>query len=123
MKYQQINIGGKLRPVRFSYAALYEYEQNTGRKAIEDFTKLQTEGISVTLATDLIYAGLSLGAKTVGAVPDFSVYDVSDWVFSEPGSIDATMKIFSDSFPNAVPDKEGGPDESKKVKTAKKGTG
>lgn len=108
-----------MRPVRFSFAALYEYEKNTGRNAIEDFSKIQLEGVSITTATDLVFAGLSLGCKTIGQVPDFTVHDVADWAFSEQGSIDATMKIFSDSFPNAVPDNDGGADESKKTKPKK----
>jgi hypothetical protein len=44
MSFQEIEIGGKLRPIRFSYAALYEYEQNTGRNAIADFSGMHGDG-------------------------------------------------------------------------------
>lgn len=113
MIFQNIEIGGKLRPVRFSYAALYEYEINTGRNAIADFAQLQAEQVSVKIASDLLFAGLSLGAKTNGKVPDFTVYDVADWAFENPDAIAKAMEIFAESFPKTGPAPEGGDDEKK----------
>jgi hypothetical protein len=98
MKFQSIEIGGKLRPIRFSFAALYEYEKNTGRNALQDFAQLQGENISVTIAADLIYAGLSLGCKTNGVMPDFTPYDIADWSFQSPDVIAKAMNIFTESF-------------------------
>lgn len=113
MSFQEIEIGGKLRPIRFSYAALYEYEKNTGRNAIADFASIQGEAISVTVATDLIFAGLSLGAKSKGKTVDFTVYDVADWSFNDQTMITKAMAIFSDSFPKVGSAPEGGDDEKK----------
>lgn len=115
MIFSSIEIGGKLRPVRFNYAALYEYERNTGRNAISDFTRMESGELSVVLATDLIFAGLSLGCKTVGKEVDFSVHDVADWVFSDPVVVEKTMEIFSESFPKTGPAPEDG-DTPKKAK-------
>jgi putative N-acetylmannosamine-6-phosphate epimerase len=113
MKFQNIEIGGKLRPVRFSYAALYEYERNTGRNAIADFSKLQESQVSVTIAADLIFAGLTLGSRTNGYEPDFTVYDVADWAFSDPNAITKAMEIFSESFPKTGTAPEDGEGEKK----------
>ena len=101
MIYQQINIGGELRPVRFSYAALYEYEKNTGRNAIADFSTLQGGEVSVVMAADLIFSGLSLGCKSTGKAVDFTPYDVADWAFEDQSAIKKAMEIFSDSFAKA----------------------
>lgn len=114
MQFQNIEIGGKLRPVRFSYAALYEYEQNTGRNAIADFALLQAEQVSVKLASDLLFAGLSLGCKTIGKEPDFTVFDVADWAFADQNAITRAMEIFSDSFPKTGAAPEDGDDEKKR---------
>jgi hypothetical protein len=120
MSFQEIEIGGKLRPIRFSYAALYEYEQNTGRNAIADFSGMQGDAISVRTAADLIFAGLSLGAKSRGKTVDFTVYDVADWSFNDQTVITKAMAIFSDSFPKTGTAPEDGDDEKKLM--AKPGT-
>ena len=117
MQFNTIEIGGKLRPIRFSYAALYEYEKNTGRSAIDDFAHIQTGIVSVQVASDLIYAGLSLGCKTNGSAVDFTVYDVADWAFAEQSAITKAMQIFSDSFPKTGPASEDGDDEKKPRKS------
>ncbi len=120
MTFQEIEIGGKIRPIRFSYAALYEYEKNTGRNAIADFSAIQGEAISVTVAADLIFAGLTLGAKSKGKTVDFTVYDVADWSFNDQAVITTAMAIFSESFPKTGTAPEDGDDEKKQI--AKPGT-
>lgn len=116
MLYPQIEIGGKHRPIRFSYASLYEYEKNTGRNAIADFSTLQASQISVVMASDLIFAGLSLGYKSSGLPVDFTAYDVADWAFESPEAITKAMEIFADSFPKTGAAPEDG-DEPKKGKS------
>jgi len=98
MKYQQLDIGGKLRLIRFSFAALYEYEKNTGRNALKDFAELQSQSVSVTIAADLIFAGLSLGCKTNGTELELTPYDVADLAFENPEIVSKAMAIFGDSF-------------------------
>lgn len=98
MKYQHLDIGGKLRPIRFSFAALYEYEKNTGRNALKDFAELQNQNVSVTIAADLIFAGLSLGCKTNGTELELTPYDVADFAFENPEIVAKAMAIFGDSF-------------------------
>ncbi len=102
MKYSTITIGGKERPIHFSYAALYEYERQTGRNAIADFANIQSNGVSVTIVTDLLYCGLIVGHKIAGGridAIDFNHYDVAEWAFTDPEAIPVVVKIFTDSFP------------------------
>lgn len=118
---QEIEIGGALRPVRFSFAALYEYEKNTGRNAIADFSLIQHGDISVMVAADLLFAGLSLGAKSAGKRVDFTPYDVSDWAFEEKEAMEKAMEIFSESFPKPDAAVEVG-EAGKKRKAPQPGT-
>ena len=122
MTIQQIKIGGKMRPVRFSYAALYEYENHTGRNAISDFNQMQNGGVSVVMSADLVFAGLSAGYRTTGKEIDFTALDVADWVFENPASMQKVMEIFADSFPKSDTAQEGGESEKKPETQPQDGT-
>jgi len=99
MNYTTLDLGGKKRPVRFSFAALYEYEKQTGRNAIADFSKINAAGgVSVTVAADLIFAGLVIGHQSAGIAVDFTAHDVADWVFSEEGVMEQFTQVFTESF-------------------------
>ena len=115
MKYTTIEIGGALRPCRFSYAALYEYEKNTGRSAIADFANMTEKGVSVSLATDLVFAGLLAGHKSAGEPVTFDQMQVAEWIFDGGTALEAAMNLFKDSFapPNG---KEDGGESEKKAK-------
>jgi len=118
MNYTTIELGGKARPVRFSFAALYEYEKMTGRNAIADFSQISGSGsTSVSVAADLIFAGLVIGHKSAGAQVDFSVHDVADWAFGSPKVMEDFTAIFLASFPEQ---KSGG--EGKKKAASPPGT-
>lgn len=105
MKYQTITIEGKERPIRFSVAALYLYEQDTGRNAIADFTNVSGNGsISVTVATDLVYAGLVAGHKAAKVDIDFDKMDVAEWAFAKDGVLTQAMKLFEAAFAPAESD-------------------
>src|SRR5574343_920966 len=96
-----VEIGGARRPVRFGFAALYEYEQKTGRKAIADFAELQSgiEHASISLLVNIIYCGLSAGYKSAGIPQDFDEYDVADWISESMDVVADVMSVFADSFP------------------------
>lgn len=98
---QQIEIGGKQRPVRFGFAGLYEYEQQTGRKALSDFASLSAglENVSITLIVDLVYYGLVCGHRKDGANVDFDKFDVAEWIGNDQGVLQTVMQAFADSFP------------------------
>ncbi len=99
MNYTTLDLGGKKRPVRFSFSALYEYEKQTGRNAIADFSKMNASGgVSVTVVADLIFAGLVVAHQSAGVAVDFTAHDVADWVFSEDGVVDRFTQVFTDSF-------------------------
>lgn len=95
-----IEMGGKERPIRFGTAALYKYEQITGRSAISDFAAMQTAGgAKITTIVDLIGAGLVCGYSEQRMAVDFTELDVADWIGQDQALIDTIMEIFADSFP------------------------
>jgi len=98
---EQIEIGGALRPVRFGWAGLLEYEQQTGRKALADFAEFGTVGgASVTVMTDLVYFGLVCGHRSAKQNIDFDKYDVADWIDEKPEILERVMMTFTKSFPD-----------------------
>lgn len=101
---QQIKIGGELRPVRFGWAGLLEYEQQTGRKALADFAEFSKglEGVSVSAMVDLVYYGLTCGHRHAKQSVTFDKFDVADWIGEDPDVLQACLKAFSDSFPPAT---------------------
>lgn len=96
---EYIEIGGSKRPVRFGWAGLYEYEQQTGRKALADFASLSggIENVSVSVLVDLVYYGLSSGHKKAGVNIDFDKSDVAEWI-SEPVVMETVMEQFTKAF-------------------------
>ena len=98
---EQIHIGGQLRPVRFGWAGLLEYEQQTGRKALADFAEFgNVGGVSVTVMTDLVFYGLICGHRTEKVAVEFDKYDVADWIGEQPDILEKVMATFTKSFPD-----------------------
>lgn len=95
-----IEVGGKKRPVRFGWAGLLEYEQQTGRRALADFASFQNgiENISITIMVDLVYYGLCAGHRQSGVNVDFDKFDVADWIGKDQSVFVAVMEAFTDSF-------------------------
>jgi len=98
---EQVLIGGRLRPVRFGFAGLYEYEKRTGRRALADFAELSQglEQVSVELIVQLVYSGLTAGYRHDKQNVDFDEYDVADWITEDTGVIEKVMTVFANSFP------------------------
>lgn len=126
---EQIEIGGKLRPVRFGWAGLLEYEQQTGRKALADFAEFgkaladftefgNAGGVSVTVMTDLVFYGLLCGHRTEKVAVEFDKYDVADWIGEQPEILERIMSTFTKSFP----DEEGNAKAGKPKATPRKAT-
>lgn len=90
-------------------AALYHYEQRTGRKALADFARMaanpedETEEVSLVFLVDLVYSGLMAGARKAvpGSTLFFQPEDVAEWIGDDFGLIVQVMNIFSESFPSA----------------------
>jgi hypothetical protein len=99
---EYIEIGGAKRPIRFGFAGLYEYEVETGRKALSDFAQMQggLENTSIIVLVDFVSAGLRAGYKAAGIGVDFEKYDVADWI-QETGVLEKVMTAFAESFPQA----------------------
>lgn len=109
MIYNTININGVSRPVRCSFAVLYEYETITRRDALADFSIVMREqevaklegrepSVPLVIATDLCFAMLSVGAKTAGKQVDFTAYDIADWIMADMAGVTSLFKMFAESF-------------------------
>ncbi len=95
-----IEIGGMNRPVRFGWAGLLEYEQQTGRKALADFASFQQgiENVSIEVMVDLVYYGLTAGHRKAGVNVDFDKHDVADWIGEDQSILADVMEAFTNSF-------------------------
>lgn len=106
---QYIEMGGEKRPVRFGFAGLYRYEQETGRNALADFAQFQEgiEKVSVVRLMELVYAGLLAGYKSENKNVDFTLDDVADWVDDQV--LKQVFEAFALSFPPEGNGKTGKP--------------
>lgn len=106
---EQIEIGGAKRPVRFGWAGLYEYEQQTGRKPLADFAEMASGGVSIVVMVDLVFYGLCAGYRHEQKNTDFTKYDVADWIGESPEVLTKVMSVFSKAFPTEGNAKAGKP--------------
>lgn len=94
---QQVQLNGKLHPVKFGMGALIQYERKTGRSAIEDFQTMSGGSLRLSVVADLIYAAIVCGYRQFKKLPDFTEDDLADWLDNEV--IAQTMQMFQESFP------------------------
>ena len=77
----EINIGGKLRPIKFGTNQSARYCQVRGVTLAEMQKELEhietSDGSSIR---DLIYSALWAGCKTDKLEVDFDEYDMGDWI-------------------------------------------
>lgn len=105
---KKIIIGGDLRPLKFGFGALYQYEVRTGRSAIEDFNLMQ-KGFKVSILVELLYSGLLCGAKEEGKPFDYTGEEVAGWLDENPeGLLSEITQLFVDSMPQDKGDKGKG---------------
>lgn len=87
----------------YGMSALLAYEKNTGRNALDDFLTLDTDRVSVTLMTNMLYYGLWNGYRSERQEIDFDEFDVADWS-TEPGVFAKAMDAFKQAFPTVSAD-------------------
>jgi len=95
---RQVKIGGKNRPIRFDMAALYIYEEQTGRSALSDMATFAQGAPSVRVMVDLVHAGLVRGATYFRQTFDADKYLVAEWLTSSQDILPEVMKMFEQSF-------------------------
>lgn len=89
-------------------AALYKYEQLTGRAAVSDFAGLQDlTNVKLSLVVDLVYSGLACGYQAARKPLDFDQLDVADWIGEDQAVIEQVMHYFAESFPAPSGEKNG----------------
>ena len=98
---KEVELGGGKHPIRFGMAALYMYEEITGRAAISDFSNIQAGDVKLSTIVDLVYCGLVCGYQKQGKVTTFDKYDVADWLGEADGAIEEILVQFAESFPKS----------------------
>jgi len=75
----KVEIGGKERPVRFSYLCIKAVCKKSGLK-LSELHKLGTEIDHVGI---IAFFGLKYGAKKIGEPFDYKIKDIEEWLDNE----------------------------------------
>ena len=106
-------LGGKPRPIHFGWGALYQYESQSGRSPIDDFARVQTGSVSITMLVNLLYCGFVCGYRAQNMEIDFDEFTVAGWIDEDPSIVQRGMDILAASFPAAEPQKKTVPIQPK----------
>lgn len=93
---KNVEIGGKLRPVKFGFAALMEFTEANGYTMAD----LDTLGESMKLkdALFLVWCGLKHGARVEKQAFEQTIEEVADWLDDQPEAMENVLNVFSQSF-------------------------
>jgi len=95
--YSTIEIGGKVRPVRFGLRAFQiiskEFVKSKENPTGTDFSEFAFDNIDL-----IAYAGLKQGAMKENQEVDFSREDVEDWLDSDFTLTTPILKLFIEAF-------------------------
>lgn len=138
-----IKLGGKERPMRFTYDAGYKYEEETGGNWNETIFSvvLASERVKEALAagdflgvasafsvkpiSDLTFFALRYEHRKMGIEIDFEPEDVANWLFSDPPAMSACSAAIHAALPRVQDDDstKKKPAESKKPEVLSASTG
>ena len=137
MNLVNLKIGGKTRPVKFSYSSLALYEDQTGRDMVIDINDILSKsfsaveqakaGVPITSVISyrnvsrLAYCGMIGGAKDVNSSQDFTVDDAAEWVLGDDDVMVKIIQLAIDSMPRYFPRNAAAEvvEDKKKVKAKK----
>lgn len=115
-----VEIGGKRRPVTFSFLALQDYEERTGRYAIPDIISCQDpQLVSVKTMVSLLYSAFVAGAEEAGIEVDFNQRQVASWFGSLKEATDVLTALTRDLEQDDPTQEGNGSPEPAKPKKAK----
>jgi len=77
--YVEVEIGGKLRTLHFSMNFWCHFTE-TLNISLNDLDEFFTKGINISTIRALIYSGLIAYDQEKGNNPDYTVYDVGNWL-------------------------------------------
>ena len=77
--YVKVEIGGKLRTLHFSMNFWCHFTESLNI-SLNDLDKFCTNGINISTIRALIYSGLIAYDQEKGNNPDYTVYDVGNWL-------------------------------------------
>lgn len=93
---KDVEIGGKLRPVKFGFAALMEFTEAKGY-TMADLDNLG-ESMNLKDALFLVWCGLKHGARVQKQEFDFTIDDIADWLDEDMGAMEKVLSVFGQSF-------------------------
>lgn len=136
MTTQQLTIGGRKRPVNFTFEVAYRYEETTGRKYMRDLRLLfrqlaeisqiagsdntddlvdATDQISMVVLADIVHTALDYAATERGETLDCTPAQVAGWLLTDTAASAQVFNLLAASMPQHNPDEA----DSAKKKTAK----
>lgn len=111
---EQIELGGKLRPISFAFRQQRHYEEIFNRPFAKDLQELMKQfapmfatkdkeemvglaaDISLVTLGNMFYSALVCGHHLEKRVVDFDVYDVTDWMMEDDSKVEKlTMMLLS----------------------------
>jgi len=95
---KKVELGGQLRPIRFSYLGLKHICMDCGLK-LNELNKLGTELEHIGI---IAYYGLKYGAKKNGEKFNYKIADIEDWLDNEDfGKLNEIFEAFQLDQPQA----------------------
>jgi len=94
----EINLGGKVRGLRFGNYAMMTYNSLTTTNALE-IKELNEEYQYIDFVRDITYCALKAHNKVKGELSDFTLEDVTLWVDEmDLGNIEIIVKAWTDAM-------------------------
>lgn len=133
MTTQQLTIGGRKRPVNFTFEVAYRYEETTGRKYMRDLRLLfrqlaeisqiagsdntddlvdATDQISMVVLADIVHTALDYAATERGETLDCTPSQVAGWLLTDTAASAQVFNLLAASMPQQM--QEDGEDAKKK---------
>jgi hypothetical protein len=100
-------LGGKQRPIRFGYGAIYQFEKATGQSVLSISAKFEKGEMFLSDIIELIWAGYTNGCRAEKLNASAEKQELFDWLDEMPQEmLEAIMNQFGESFNGGNPNKQ-----------------
>lgn len=97
-----VNIGGKERPVNIGWGMLKEFGKLTGRTFGQVF---EVDDLTFDDIEKLLFAGLKWGAKREGQEFDVKLKDIGEWLDEDIQAVTEFMAVFQEELTVSLDEK------------------